>query len=206
VTGPEVTTHALSIAGQVTDAVTGAPIPGARVAIVQGPAAFEAWRAILAGGPGWEQSPERLDLTSTRADGSYRFLDLPAGLYRLEGSAPHLGSRYGTTRTGSIRVWATRDAAGRIKLDPGDVALPPTRIHGRVTNQADGQPIAGAKVRLRGDSKVVLTGSDGGYVLAGLLQGTPTIQVSARNFTTATQAVSLTSGQDQSVDIPLTPA
>lgn len=205
-TGRETTSHALSIAGRMADAMTGAPIPAARVTIVQGPAAFEALRAILAAGPEWEQTSERLDRTWTRPDGSYRFLDLPAGLYRLEGSAPYLGSRYGTTQTGSIRVWATRDPAGRIKLDPGDVELPPTRIHGRVTNQVDGEPIAGAKVRLRGDIEVALTGADGGYVLAGLVQGTPTVQVSARSFVTATKATSLAPGQDQSVDISLTPA
>jgi len=202
----EVATCALAIAGRVTDAVTGEPVPAARVTIASGPPAFEARRGVLTAGPGWERLAERLDRTWTRPDGSYRFLDLPAGLYRLEVVTPSLGSRYGTAQTGPIRVWATRDAAGRIKLDPGDVALAPTRIGGTVVNQADGKPVAGARVRLRGDTEVALTDVDGRYALVGLVQGTPTVEVSARNFVTATRATSVTAGQAQTVDVGLTPA
>jgi len=186
--------------------VTGEPIAQAQGTIVSGPPAFQARLAVLAAGPGWERLPQRLDRTSTRRDGSYWFPDLPSGLYRLEVGVPRLGSRYGTAQTGSIRVWATRDPSGRIKLDPAGVTLSPTRIAGRVTNQIDNQPVAGATVRLRGDTRVMRTDADGRYLLAGLVQGTPTVEVSARTFVTATRATSLAAGQAQTVDVQLTPA
>jgi protocatechuate 3,4-dioxygenase beta subunit len=64
--------HRARIAGRVTDAATGRPLPGARVAIASGPEATAA------------------------ADGVFRFLDLPAGNYTLTASLPGKGSRYGT--------------------------------------------------------------------------------------------------------------
>jgi hypothetical protein len=64
--------HRAVIAGRVTDARTGKPLPGARVAITSGPEVF------------------------TAGDGFYRFLDLPAGSYALTASLPGSGSRYGT--------------------------------------------------------------------------------------------------------------
>src|SRR5215212_424319 len=64
--------HRAVIAGRVTDAQTGKPLPGARVAITSGPE------------------------VTTAGDGFYRFLDLPAGTYTLTASLPGSGSRYGT--------------------------------------------------------------------------------------------------------------
>jgi hypothetical protein len=64
--------HRASIAGRVTDAQTGKPLPGVRVEITSGPEVL------------------------TAVDGFYRFLDLPAGTYTLTASLPGSGSRYGT--------------------------------------------------------------------------------------------------------------
>ncbi|HEX5717921.1 MAG TPA: carboxypeptidase-like regulatory domain-containing protein [Thermoanaerobaculia bacterium] len=64
--------HRASIAGRVTDAQTGKPLPGVRVEIASGPEVL------------------------TAGDGFYRFLDLPAGTYTLTASLPGSGSRYGT--------------------------------------------------------------------------------------------------------------
>ncbi len=63
--------HRASIAGRVTDAQTGKPVPGARVEVPGGP-----W--IL-----------------TAGDGFFRFLDLRPGSYTLTVSLPGAGSRYG---------------------------------------------------------------------------------------------------------------
>jgi hypothetical protein len=197
---------AVSIAGRVTDLVTGAPIPGARVEIVKGPPAFETKRRVLANDPDWERKAERLDRTFSQTDGIYLFVNLPTGLYRMRVTAPPPSSRYATVETGPVRVWATRDPKGRIKLDPADVALSPTRIHGQVTHAVTGQPVAGAKVRLRGDTHVVRTDAEGGYALTNLVASSPTLEVSAANFVTASQEVSLEAGQDRSVDVVLQPA
>jgi len=64
--------HRASIAGRVTDAQTGKPVPGALVEIGQDRKVF------------------------TASDGFYRFLDLPEGSYTLAASLPKAGSRYGT--------------------------------------------------------------------------------------------------------------
>lgn len=199
-------TWAVSIAGRVTDGVTGAAIPGARVEIVKGPKTFETRRRILANDPAWERKKERLDRTFSQADGIYVLVNLPSGLYRLQVTAPAPSSRYATAETGFIRVWATRDPEGRIKLDPADVILSPTRIHGRVTRADTGQPVAGARVRLRGDINVVRTDAEGGYALANLVASSPTLEVSAPSFEVASQKVTLEAGQDQKVDVVLQPA
>jgi hypothetical protein len=136
-------------------------------------------------------------------DGSYWLLDLPAGLYRIEATVPALGSRYGTGRIGPVRVWATRDSSGRIKLDPADIAVPPTSVHGRVTRQDTGDPVANAQVRLRGDPAATASGTDGRYALVGLVAGNPTVECSAPGLQIARMPVSVTPGQDQAVDFVL---
>ena len=68
----ETISHRASIAGRVTDAQTGKPIPGALVEIAENQKVF------------------------TAGDGFYRFLDLPEGSYTLTASLPKAGSRYAT--------------------------------------------------------------------------------------------------------------
>jgi hypothetical protein len=199
-------TWAVSIAGRVTDLVTGEPISGARVEIIKGPQAFETKRRILANDPGWEHQVERLDRTFSQTDGIYLFVNLPAGLYKMRVTGPPPSSRYATVETPFIRVWATRDPEGRIKLDPADVALSPTRIHGQITRADTGQPVAGARVRLRGDTKVVRSDPEGQYALANLIASSPTLEVSAADLVTASQALSLEAGQDLNLDVVLQPA
>lgn len=117
--------RAVVISGRVTDAVTHAPLAGALVEIVNGPAAFLAQRAPLLRNPQWAQQAERLDRRLTRPDGRYYFMDLPAGLYHLRITLPQPAGRYGETNLTGVRVWATREPNGRVKLDPADATLPP---------------------------------------------------------------------------------
>jgi hypothetical protein len=199
-------TWAASIAGQVTDLVTGRPIAEARVEILKGPQAFETKRRILANDPGWEAKSERLDRAFSQTDGIYLFVNLPAGLYKMRVTGPPPSSRYATVETPFVRVWATRDEAGRVKLDPADVALSPTRIHGQITRADTGQPVEGARVRLRGDTNVVRSDPEGQYALDNLVASNPTLEVTAAKLITASQAVNLEAGQDLSVDVVLQPA
>ena len=93
--------HAVSITGQVTDALSGSPLAGARVEITQGPAEFES---------------ERIDQTFSHADGVYYFLDLPSGTYHLKFSLPQAGRRYGDFQADSTTTLGQRDTAGRIMI------------------------------------------------------------------------------------------
>ncbi|GAA4609860.1 hypothetical protein BJY16_007544 [Actinoplanes octamycinicus] len=177
--GWETTRHVVAIGGRVADDTTGLPVPLARVVVLSGPR--------LGAGP-----------AVSRADGSFYFLDLPAGLYRLEATAPGLGTRYGSVQTGPVRVWVTPG-----KIDPLDIRLPPTRLAGRVSAAADDTPVPGATVRLRGTTERWRTGPDGGYRVAGLPAGPVVVEVGAPKFGAASRAVTLLAGQEQTVDFAL---
>ena len=197
--------HKVAVAGRVTDSLTKSAISGALVEIVQGPQAFLARRNLLARHPGWDRSAERFDRTATRADGSYYFVDLPTGVYRLQASIPRLGTRYGTGETGSVRVWAGPDPDGRVKLSAADIAVPPTHLRGRAANKDTGVAIPGAKARLRGDDYAVLTGQDGQYVLGPIAAGSPTLEISAKGFQTESRKVNLAQGAGEELNLTLAP-
>ncbi|MEL6309409.1 MAG: hypothetical protein AAFR81_13760 [Chloroflexota bacterium] len=78
----------LSIAGVVTRADTEMALENARIEIVQGPEQYEVWRRSKQAVSGMGQAGivKRIvgvDLTFSRTDGTYRFLNLPAGTYDL---------------------------------------------------------------------------------------------------------------------------
>lgn len=200
-----VSSRKITVKGRVTDSLTKTALSGAQVEIVQGPQAFLTRRDIMARHPDWDRSTERYGRTAVRADGSYYFVDLPTGVYRLQASAPGMGTRYGTGETGNVRVWAGPDADGRVKLSPADIAVPPTHIKGRATNKETGVAIEGAKARLRGDGQVVLTDQDGQYVLGPIAAGSPTLEISAKGFQTEARKVSLSQGAGEDLNLTLAP-
>ncbi|HEX9374026.1 MAG TPA: carboxypeptidase-like regulatory domain-containing protein [Roseiflexaceae bacterium] len=200
--------RAVSITGQVTDALTGAPIAGALVEIAQGPPEFQAMLATLASDPGWDRRPERLDRRPCRADGRYAFVGLPVGDYDLRASAPLLGSRYGAATLSKVHVYPATERLpnGRIKLDPADAALSPTRVRGTVRRGGPDAPIARARVRLVGDTNVTLTNDLGEYLLVGLVAGAPTLEVSAKAFVTAYNPITLSAGLEVTLNVVLASA
>jgi hypothetical protein len=191
--------RAVAIAGRVTDVLSGGPIAGALIEITNGPAAFISIRNIRATDPAWARQPVRLDRRLSRPDGMYAFSDLPVGNYTLQVSAPSQGSRYGVVTLASVAVTNDREPSGRIKLAAADAALSPTRIRGQVlrADTSPPKPAAGAKVRLRGDTTIVLTDAGGNFMLNGLVAGSPMIEVTAKGFKTFTQVVLLKAGQEQ---------
>lgn len=199
----EVSRRGVSIAGVVSDALSHTPIAGALVEIVAGPAVFDALLDSVAANPARRFSREGFVCQRSRADGRYYVLDLPDGAYDLRVSAPLPSSRYGTLIVRNIHVTAPRTLDESRTPALVNVALSPTRIRGRVTRDDNARPVAGAKVRLRGDLQAALTDDDGQYLLSGLVAGEPTIEVTAKNLVTTTRKISLSAGQEQTVDVVL---
>ena len=153
--------------------------------------------------PGLRRS-DRPDRVFSQPDGIFCFVDLPPGLYRLRVSAPEMGSRYGAVEIGPFEVQAA-PVTGPFPVARADVDLPPTRIHGVITDAVTGKPIPATRVRLLGDTTVVKTGDDGAYDLSRQIAGKPTLQVTASRFQSATRRVELAAGQERVEDFALQP-
>jgi hypothetical protein len=196
--------HVVSIAGAVQDRASQKRLGGALVQITGGPPAFQTMLAAQAADPAWQRRRQRLDQALSQADGIFTFLDLPPGPYRLRISAPEHGSRYGIVEMGPVQVQPAPDS-GPVPVVEVTAALPPTRIHGTVTEAASGNPLPGAAVRLLGDTAVVKTGDDGTYELSQQIAGRPALQVTAARFQPATRRIELVAGQERVEDFALQP-
>jgi len=202
----EPTRHQVAIAGKATDGRTGKPIGGARVEIVDAPPEFTAWLAIQAQrhGARWAGMAERPDRTRTAADGHFHFLDLPDGDYTLTTSLPGSGSRYAMAQADGT---VSRDAEGNINMLVADIALRPTALEGRVTDQATGDPVVMAEVRMKGSGERTFSEArdetKGRYLLVGLEAGERTVVVSAQGHDTVTRTVPLSRGDTAELDIAL---
>jgi len=179
-------------------------IGGALVEILEGPPAFRALLEAQAADPAWSRRPDRPDRVFSQSDGIFCFVDLPPGPYHLRVSVPELGSRYGAVEIGPLDVKAA-PAAGPFPVARADVDLPPTRIHGVVTDAVSGRPMPAARVRLLGDTTVVKTGDDGAYDLSRQIAGAPALQVTALNFQPVTRRLALAAGDDCVADFALQP-
>jgi len=147
---------------------------------------------------------ERPDRTRTAVDGHFHFLDLPDGDYTLAASLPGSGSRYATVQADGT---VSRDAEGNIDMFVADIALPPTALEGQVTDQATGDPVAMAEVRMRGSGERTFSDArdetKGRYLLTSLEAGERTVVVSAQGYGTVTRTVSLSRGDTAELDIAL---
>lgn len=198
--------HTVAIAGKVVDGVSKAPLVHALVQIVvaTSPPAFQALVRGCEADPTWARRMVRIDRTVTGNDGLFYFLDLPPGNYELSVTAPQLGTRYGLATTSALSV-AAQPLEQPVMVAWTEIALPPTQIHGVVTHIGAGEPIIGANVHICGDTQVMQTMSDGTYRLSGLRKGHPMVEVLAAHFAPVRRQVELEAGQDQQVDIQLTP-
>ena len=197
--------HVVSIAGVVRDKANKARLANALVEIIEGPPAFQAIVNACKANPAWQNRRDRIDRTWSQADGIFTFVDLPPGAnYRLRISIPSLGTQYGTVEIDALEVKQPMEYQP-IPVTRADVALPPTRIHGVVTDQATSEPLAGARARLYGDTQIVVTTDNGVYELTRLVKGAPTLEVTAAKFVTVVKKVELAAGQDRIEDIQLQP-
>jgi hypothetical protein len=213
--------HQVAIAGNVSNAETGAAIGKATVKMTAMPIALTRWLDLkaLQFTDQWQSVPdqpesqrvwldrqmavvkvkEQLNLvTYTSLDGQFYFVDLLAGSYKLEVSV---------------------DATGTIARLVVDIKLPPTGIQGRVIDQnASDDPqktgIIMAKIQPANDEAVTLSDRKGQYRLTGLSAGksspeaiaTPhlsIVKVSARGYEPQTIEVLLNQGQMTLLDVSL---
>ena len=76
-------------------------------------------------------------------------------------------------------------------------------VAGRVTDQANEQPLSGARVVLVGTSLITRTNADGRYTVPGAPQGRVTVRASAVGYAAATRVVTVTAGETAAVDLAL---
>lgn len=180
--------HRAALVGRTVDPRTASPLAGVVVTITSGPAAWTARLAALHQG----QPAARPDQQLTDAQGFFRWLDLPAGAYTLGAALP--GTRYAAA-TGSVTLVST--AVGSLELP-----LAPTAVTGIVKAGAPATPLAMARVRFPDSDDVGYTAADGSFTLSPVEVGAGRLlEVSAQNFITATQVVTLSQGQTTTVAI-----
>jgi uncharacterized protein (DUF2141 family) len=147
-----------SIAGIITDSVTGLPLEGARV---------------MAGNCGHS--------ATTGSDGSYIITGLDAGDYVVKAMkcGAYVMKQYPTP----VHVDDGQAVTGiNIALAPmggGGTGS----ISGTVFDKATNQPIAGAKVMAGGCGRMTLTGSDGTYTISNLPDGSYTVKAGKDGYT-----------------------
>ena len=190
-----------TVVGRITDLASGAPIAAAQVTVTSQQPSFRDWLALkaLAHGGGWDRLALRPDRTLSADDGRFCFIDLPDGTYTLTAAWVTRGSRYGTS-TGTATV--ARGIDGTVKLATVDLALPSTRVSGRVSakpanGNATETPVAMAEVWIKGGGEATFTDAQGLYVLAGVEPGQRTVRVRANGLAAAEARVTL-SGPGQS--------
>ncbi|HEX6904111.1 MAG TPA: carboxypeptidase regulatory-like domain-containing protein [Thermoanaerobaculia bacterium] len=196
--------HRVAIYGNVSDAVTGRPIEGARVEITQGPQGFSERLALQAraAGKDWPALQERPDRTRTAADGHFHFMDLPAGNYSLAATLAAAGSRYGSAQAQATLTEDARKTVSRAQLE---LKLPPTTVRGTIKD-GQGNPVRFAEVGLRGGPERAVADGVGFFVLSGLEAGKRTFVVSARGFKDLSRTVDVAPGVTSTADFNLQPS
>jgi len=196
----------VAVAGRVIDTRSGKPLPGALVTITGASAAFQKKLAAKAMQYGalWDGMVERNDRTRSRKDGSFYFLDLPDGDYKLQASLPNMGRRYGVLEESAT---VSRDAAGKIKLAFIDLSLQPTMLEGKITGAGQKTGVVMAEVRVKGSGERTFSDAKGRYVLVALEPGERTVLAVAQGYRPAQQKVALKMpGAAETVNFALTRA
>src|SRR5262249_57364206 len=107
----EIVRAQVAIGGRVVDEHD-RPVGGAQVVITAMPEEFRrrigGWREAVGGR--WDRSRHRSDVTLTRTDGIYYFLDLPSGRYTVKGGDGRPGIEAGQT----VSVSGGPDGTGKM--------------------------------------------------------------------------------------------
>jgi YD repeat-containing protein len=168
---------ATSVSGVVTDAGTGAPIPGVSVTALQSNATIAS--------------------VTSAADGTYTISNLSVGVYDVRASF----AGFGTSISSGISVAVGGPVTVNFALGS------PAAIAGTITQSDGVTPISGATVTALNGSDTLgtaVTGSSGGYSVTNLGPGTYGIQVAAAGYAPGNQAgISVTSGNTSVANLSL---
>ena len=77
-------------------------------------------------------------------------------------------------------------------------------VAGQVTDQASGQPLAGARITVVGTSLITQTNANGRYTVARVPVGQATVRATAVGFGAQSRTVTVTAGETTVVDLALT--
>ncbi|MCC7134149.1 MAG: SusC/RagA family TonB-linked outer membrane protein [Gemmatimonadales bacterium] len=85
-------------------------------------------------------------------------------------------------------------------LTTGTAAAQQGSVSGKVTDEGNGQPLAGARVQATTQQVFALTNQQGQYVLRGLTPGAHTLRIFMLGFGSQTKTVTITAGGTETVD------
>ena len=199
--------HQVAILGYVVNEQTEESMQDISVTITAGPSEFMERLSLLRdlyGEERWERMKERPDQTRTAHDGSFYFLDLPAGDYTLRASSPGNSRRFGSKEE-TATVSQNEDG---IVLDRVSFEIPATTLTGQVTSAADdsGDSIQMAEVRLVGSGERTFSDGAGNYSLVGIEHGERKVVVEAVSYQSMTATVTIeTAGDIETHDFSLSP-
>lgn len=167
----------LTLRGLVADGLSGAPVAGATVSIVETGA-------------------------RTSADGNGRFVLTGIPVKSLTAAVEASG--YAATSY-ALQVAAFGEAEVVLKLAPPGAGGTASTLSGVATDAVRGTPIAGARVAVAGTSLSAVTGADGRYTLSGVDQLEFTLDVSAVGYVEQSLGARLATHGAYAMDAALQP-
>lgn len=192
-----------ALLGIVSDAETEKPLTGAQIAVAWSKLELDSAKGIVTDG--------RAAKVTVDATGQYRLCGLPT-------NDPLLLQVQHNGRAGAVLSMRISDAAGVLVRDlsfsaSGAALLADTtsgpetargtaRLYGTVRDP-DGNPVAGAQVRILGTAKNMRANDRGGYSFAELPAGTQELEVRQFGYGIARGPVELRNGQQSRLDVQL---
>jgi hypothetical protein len=171
-----------AIRGTVYDRDTGLPIPGSLVAV--------------------QDTYLNLPPQSTDSSGGFFFQNVPIGLYQLSAAKENYFN--GNT---FVRVTTGFETNANIFLTPQSSSQDIGTLFGTVGSSANGSPLAGILVEIRGVGANAVTDHQGSWEINGLSPGDYIIDYSDPNgnFRSGTRSATVYTGQSTQVDMLMDP-
>src|SRR5213082_3847548 len=124
----------------------------------------------------------------------------PCTTSRLRHFQEGRASSMGLFNRDTVRFWVA--LGGLLGLTTVAQAQQPN-VTGRVTDQASGHPLAGARVIIVGTSLIAQTNAEGRYSIARVPAGQATVRASAVGYAAASRALTVNPGESAVADLTL---